>query len=828
MALDTLVHDLRFGLRMLLKSRAVTAVAALSLALGIGATTAIFSLLNVFFWKAVPVADPERVVFIYGTDAKKAGAVAAWNYFPVSYPNLTDLREQVQSFEEVASFTFIPVNLGSETGSPERAWGQLVDGNYFELLGVRAAFGRTFLPAEDRTPGAHPVVVLSHSLWQRRYGADPAWVGRTLRLNGRPFTVVGVTPRGFQGPTSVGGTELWIPMTMSGEMLATAEEAKQRRWRQFTALGRLRPAVPRARAEQEVRTIAARLEREYPADNEGRGFTLLPVAEAGLNPNDRGGHLRAGGLLLGAVALVLTIACANVANLLLSRSLGRKTEIAIRLAQGARRGHLIRQLLTESLLLFAAGGALGLLLAVWMRDLLWRIRPPLFSFLDATIDLGLDRNVLAFTFTLSLGTGLLFGLVPALQASRKELIAHLRQAAPGSERGGAGVRARDLLVVGQIALSLVGLVGAGLFVRSLRNFENVHPGFETRDLLQLTINLDGQSYPEGRVRSYQRRVVDTVEGMPQVVRASLANTRLMSPAGVMMRTFLRPGLDDPTGKGGLLMRTDVVAPGYFDTTGIPRLQGRDFTEHDDADKPQVAIVNEMAARSLWPGEEAVGKRLSIFGETEPIEVVGVAGAIRSGALSTDPEPIVYLGLRQRFTPGVSLVVRTAVPPEAAALSVRRAVQDVDGNLPLVDLETITQSLEASLWAPRVGAALLSAFGLLALVMAAVGLYGVTTHAVEQRRRELAIRLALGAGRGDIFNLVLWRTARVVGAGLAVGVVVSLAFARLISGFLFGIGAADPPTFALILVLLAVVALAASVLPARRATTVQPAAVLRST
>ncbi len=666
MTLSPLAHDVRFGLRMLLKSRTVTAIAALSLALGIGATTAIFSLVNVFFLKSVPVADPERVVFIFGTDSKKAGAAAAWNYFPISYPNFIDVREQVRSFSEVASFVFIPVNLGSETGSPERSWGQLVNGNYFRLLGVEAALGRTFLPDEDRTPGAHPVVVLSHALWQRRYGGDPSWVGRTLLLNGRPFTVVGITPPGFQGPTSVGGTELWIPMAMREQMLATAEEARERRWRQFTALGRLRPGVELARAETEVKTIASRLEQEYAADNEGRGLTLLPITEAGLNPNERSAHLRAGGLLLGAVALVLLIACANVANLLLSRSLARGREIAVRLAQGARRAHLVRQLLVESLLLFAVGGGLGLLFGIWMRDMLWRIRPPLFAFLDPTIDLSLDRNVLAFSFALSLGTGLVFGLVPALQASRRDLIAHLREAAPGTERGQAGGRVRDLLVIGQISLSLVALIGAGLFVRSLRNFERVEPGFETRNLVQLSISLDGQDYPEGRVRDYHRRVVEAVEVLPQVASASLASSRLMSPIGVMMRTFLREGIEDASGKGGFLIRTDIVDLRYFDTAGIRRREGRDFTAFDDEGKPAVAVVNAMAARRLWPGEPAVGKRFSIFGETEPIQVVGVVADIRSGTLSAEPEPIVYLPLRQRFIPGVALLARTDGAPGSGA------------------------------------------------------------------------------------------------------------------------------------------------------------------
>ena len=827
MALDTLVQDLRFGLRMLVKSPATTAIAAVSLALGIGATTAIFSLMNIFLFRNAPVADPERVAFVYGTDAKKAGAVASWNYFPISYTNLGDVGDQVQSFSGYARFTFLPVNLGGESGSPERVWGQIVDGSYFDVLGVRAAHGRTFLPEEDGAPGAHPVVVLSDTIWRRSFGADPGLVGRKLLLNLRPFTVIGIAPRGFQGPSSLGGAELWIPMAMAEQMLPGAQDAlQQRRWRQFNAVGRLRPGLELETAEREMATIAARLEQAYPADNEGRGLTLLPVSQVGLDANQRDRYRRAGVLLLGAVALVLLIACANVANLQLSRSLARNQEIAIRLAQGASRGRVARQLLIESLLLFAVAGALGLLVAIWIRDLLWGVRPPEFAVLDGTIDLSLDQNVLWFNLALALGTGLLFGLIPAVQASRRELVSPLREDSAGSGRGRAGARARDLLVVAQISLSLVALIGAGLFVRSMRNFESVEPGFESRNLFQMTIGLEGQGYPEERVREYQRRVIETVQAQPGVHSASFTSNRLITPF-VAMRTFLRQGIEDASGKGGFLMRTDNVELRYFETARIPFVSGRDFASADTPDKPQVAVVNEAAVRSLYPNESPLGKRLTIFGEQEPIEIVGVVKDVRAGSVTNDPEPTVYMALRQRLEPGVSLLVRTSVPPASVLPAVRRAVQDVDRNLPLIEVETISDTLRASLWAPRAGAALLSIFGLLALVIASVGLYGVTAYSVEQRRRELAIRVALGAGRNDIFYLVLLRTARILAAGLAIGLLAALAFSRTLSGFLFGIHAADPPTFVVILAFLAAVALAASLVPARRATHVEPAVVLRS-
>jgi len=826
--METLVQDLRFGLRMLLKAPAVTGIAVLSLALGIGATTAVFSFVNAFFLRSVPVADPTRIALIYGTDAKKTGAVASWNYFPISDPNFKDLHDQAQSFSATASYTILPVNLAGESAPPERVWGQLVTGNYFDLLGVRALRGRTFRAEEDGAPGAHPVVVISHSLWRRRYGADPNLIGRSLLLSGRLFTVVGIAPPGFQGPSSVGGTEFWIPMPMRDQLLANPQNVRQRRWRQFFALGRLRPGVDLAQADLEVRTIGARLEQEFPADNEGRGFTVLPVGQAGVNPNERNGQLRAGMLLMGAVALVLMIACANVANLLLSRAVGRYQEISIRLAQGATRKRLVRQLLTESLLLFSAGGGLGLLVAVWTRTLLWQIRPPFFSVLDPTIDLSLDRRVLAFNLVLTLATGLLFGLVPAFQSLRQAPALYLKEGTAGSGHGQAGTRARNALVAGQIALSLIALVSAGLFVRSLQNFQHLEPGFETRNLLQLTISSDGNSYPESRVRDYQQRVIETVEALPGVRSASLASSRLMNGASVMMRTILRQGIEDATSKGGLLTRTDLVDPSYFGTAGIPLLQGRDFTASDTPGKPAVAILNEMAARRLWPGQPAVGQQFSIFGEHMNIEVVGVVSNIRAGTLANEPEPILYLPLRQRRVPGVSILVRNESAPEGSLLAVRQAVQKLDHDLPLVDVETISESLGASLWAPSTGAALFSAFGLLALIMAVIGLYGVTAHSLQERRREFAIRSALGASRGDVVYLVLQQTAKIVGVGLALGLVAALVFTRAIGSFLFGVRATDPATFGLIVLLLAGVSLAATLLPIGQATRVEVATVLRAT
>ncbi|MGH9798289.1 MAG: ABC transporter permease, partial [Candidatus Polarisedimenticolia bacterium] len=478
--MDTLFQDLRYGARMLTKARGFTLVAALSLALGIGANTTIFSLINALFLNPVPVEDPATVVSLYTTDERNKGGFN--DFMLMSRPNYIDFRDQSTSFSGMTAVTFTQVALAG-SGKPEQLNALLTTGNYFDLLGVRAAIGRTYGPDDDRTPGAHPFVVMSDGLWKRRFGADPSVVGRPLRLNNHPFTVIGIAPGGFKGTQVIGGPDLWMPSMMYREVLSGffLENYEDRRTLLWFVTGRLKPGVPADRALSELRTIAARLEKEYPEPNRGRGATLLPLAQSAINPALRRNFVLAGGLLMTVVGLVLLIACANVANLLLARATARRREIAIRLSLGAGRGRLVRQLMTESVLLSLLGGAAGLLVAFWGRDLLLAFRPPNLP-LDR-IDVPVDGQVLLFTLALSVVTGLLFGLAPALHASRPDLVVDLKDRSAQPSGAGRRFNLRSVLVVAQVALSLVSLIGAGLFLRSLRNAQQIDPGFETRDLL---------------------------------------------------------------------------------------------------------------------------------------------------------------------------------------------------------------------------------------------------------------------------------------------------------------------------------------------------------
>src|SRR5262245_32619090 len=489
--MQTLWQDMRYGARMLWKKPGFTLIAVLTLALGIGANTAIFTLVNAVFLQPLPVAEPARLMSVFGTDENNRGAQN--DFIPVSWPNFKDYRDQNDVFTGMIAFQFLGLNF-SGRGEPQQINGMIVTGNYFDLLGVKAAIGRTFLPEEDRTPGTHPVVVLSYGAWQRRFGADPAVVGRAIKLNGLDYTVVGVAAEGFKGTDAIGGVDCWIPTMMHDQVLTGVfrEWFNERRPLILNVIGRLKPGVTQQQAETAMRVIGRRLEQDFPNDNDKRNVTLIPLNQSTVPPQLRSVFLRAGGLMLTVVGLVLLIACANVANLLLARATAGRKEIALRMARGAGRARLIRQLLTESLLLALAGGVVGLMLALACRDLLWAFRPPGINAGD--INLSIDPRVLGYTLLLSLLTGVIFGLAPALQASRAELITELKEKGAQAARGSRWFSLRNLLVVGQVALSLVALIGAGLFLRSLGNAQQINPGFETEKLLVLSFDVGAQGY----------------------------------------------------------------------------------------------------------------------------------------------------------------------------------------------------------------------------------------------------------------------------------------------------------------------------------------------
>ncbi|MBP1596232.1 MAG: hypothetical protein H6Q05_1609 [Acidobacteria bacterium] len=819
--MQNLLQDWRYGVRLLFRNPLFTIVAVVSLGLGIAANTTIFSVFNAVFLHTLPVAGPDRLVSVFTTDARNTGRFT--NYMQLSLPNYEDFRDQNEVFSGLVAQAFPALSL-SAGGEPERVVGAIVTGNYFDVLGIKAAAGRTFLPEEDDVEGRNPVVVLSHRLWQRRFGGDRDLIGRQIVLNRYDYTVVGVAPEGFRGTFAIGGPDVFVPMAMHQQVLTdfALQQFHNRRSLLFNVFGRLKPDVPLAKARQAMQKIARNLEQAYPKDNEARSIALVPLTEALVNPNVRGQAVLAGGMMMGAVSLVLLIACANVANLLLARSTVRQREMAVRLSLGAGRIRLVRQLLTESLLMAGLAGLLGLLLAGWGRDLFWMMRPPLLAQND--MDIALDSRVLIFTAAISLLTGLLFGLVPALQATRVDLTHALKVRSGQPHKSGRWLNLRNMLVVAQVALSLIALVGAGLFLRSLQSAQRIDPGFESKNLFMISYDLAGQRYEEAQGRDFMRKVTERVEAIPQVVAAEHASAPPFG--GDVMRTVFVEGQDVNDPRNGRLTALLRVGPGYFHAARIPVVRGRAFTERDTKDAPMVAVVNETMARRLWPGEEALGKRFRCFGESWVIEVVGVARDAKYMTLGEEPMSFMYFPLFQHYTPAVTLLVRTKAEPSDAIGIVRGQIQALDKTLPLVDVNTIGKIMETVLWAPRMGAGLLALFGLLALLLAAVGLYGVMSYSVVQRTQEIGIRMAMGAQPRDVVRLVLGQAAVIVLVGGLIGVAGAVAVTSMLSSLLYGIGSGDPVAFAGTTLLLVVVALLASYLPCRRATRVDPVVTLR--
>jgi macrolide transport system ATP-binding/permease protein len=816
------VQDVRYATRLLVKSPAYTLAAALSLALGVGANTTIFTVLNSVLLHPLAVREPSALVSVFTTDARNTGRLAA--FLPTSWPNFQDYRDHSQSFEGLFVEQFVPLSV-AHGGQAEQVFGEIVSGNFFSVLGVTPRLGRAFRAEEDGVSGAHPVVVLGDGFWKRELGADPGVVGRTITLNRQPFTVIGVAPEGFKGTNAIGAPAMWVPLAMHREVLSgfAAENFDSRRALLFNITGRLKSGIPLAQAEAEMKTLASQLEREYPVPNKGRSVVLVPLSQATINPGFRSQAVLGGAMLMAVVAFVLLIACANVANLLLARATTRRKEIAVRLSLGAGRGRLVRQLLTESLLLAGCGGLLGLIVATWGRNLLWAYRPP---FLPAdAVDLSFDGRVLAFTVGITLATGILFGLVPALQASRSDLVMELKDRSSLPTGGGRRFSARNIFMVGQLALSLVALIAAGLFLRSLGNAQRIDPGFEVQRVGVLRFDLGSQGYAEPAGRDFQRRVLDRVRTLPGVQSAALSDSVPLFGGG-LARSVFPEGRDASDPKNGILVQLNAVTVGYFSTLGIPRLRGRDFTDADNEAAPRVAIINETAAKRFWPGEDAVGKRFTFFDAPAPTEVVGIARDSKYNFIGEDPMPFIYTPLLQAYNPAVALNVRGA-EPGALLPAARSAVQQFDRQLPLVNVSTLTEVFDQSLWAPRMGATLLALFALLALVLAAVGIYGVTSYAVEQRTREIGVRMALGAADAEVLTLVLRQSMTLVALGIAAGLVVALALARTITSLLYDVAAVDPVTYVAIPIILAVVAFAACYVPARRASRVDPLLALRA-
>lgn len=818
----TLLQDIRYGARLLLRSPAVTVVAVLSLALGIGANTTIFTLVNAVLLNPLPVKDASRLVSVETAEPRNGvlaplGAISRLNY--------QDLRDGSDVFSGMAAATFAALAL-SGGGEPEQVFGQLVTGNYFDVLGAPLAAGRTFLPDEDSQPGTHPVVVLAHGFWQRRFGGRTDLIGQSITLNGQRFTVIGVTAEGFRGTGQLGGPELWVPLAMYREVLTGVALGfyDSRRALFYQAHARLKDGVTVEQASANMAALGKGLEESFPTDNRGRTFTVRSLAEGSLPPAFLQQLRLSGGLLMAIVGLVLLIACGNVANLLVARATARRQEIAVRLSLGASRARLMRQLLTESLLLAVLGGLGGIAVAFWARSLLWAYRPPFL--LENSLDLNFDGKVVAFTVLVSLATGVLFGLVPALQSSRPDMVTELKERTTVPS-GSHWYSVRNLLVVGQVALSFVALLSAGLFLRSLANAQQIDPGFDGDQLMVLGMNAGTQGFDEPRGRDLYRRALERLAGVSGVESATIS-TSVPLFGGGLGRTVFRDGVDPKDPRNGRMTQVNQVGDQYFETLGIGVVKGRPFTPNDRSGAPPVAIINEVMAKQVWPNEDPIGRHLTLFNDPVPREIVGIAKTIKYNALGEDETMYLYLPMEQNYASQVIVQVRAAGDPTTLLGTVRRELQQLEPQMPLLNVNTYRAVFQQSLWAPRMGAWLLGIFASLALLLASIGLYGVMAYSVSLRTRELGIRLALGARQQDVRNMVVRQGVLLALGGVVIGLLVGAGLAQLITvtRLLYGVNAIDPLTFSVIPIVLLLVAVLATFLPAWRASRVDPVEALR--
>jgi predicted permease len=809
-SIEMLWQDLRYGARMLARNRGFTVVAVIALALGIGANSAIFSVVNTVLLRPLPYKDPEQLVMVWEEGTPQGQGLPINS---VSAANYVDWRDQNQVFANMAVIGRVTFNL-TGSGEPERLDGRRVSANLFELLGVEPQVGRKF-SAEEDSPGANRVVILSHGLWQRRFGAQSDIIGKHLTLSGETREVVGVMPPWFQFPSR--DDQLWVPIAFG------PQQAANRGNNSYEVIARLKPGVTREQAEAEMDAITARLQQQYPDVVKTKGSVVIPLHEQLV------GDIKPALLiLLGAVGFVLLVACANVANLLLARAAVRHKEIAVRLALGARRWRLVRQLLTESLLLSAMGGAVGLLLAIGGVNLLKAFIPDNVS---QVTEVSVDANVLAFTLGVSLLTGLIFGLVPALQTSRFDLNDALKEGGRDSSAGQHGNHIRNLLVVGEVAVSLVLLIGAGLLIHSFVRLRSVDPGFRTDNLLTMRIALPRLKYPDHpRRTAFFEELLSRVQRVPGVRSAAVANWIPLTLQGDTFGISVE-GRPDPGAQEMPDVVTRVVSFDYLNTMGIQLLRGRHFDDQQDrTDSAPVAIISETTARRLWPDEDPLGKRLRPGGadSEEPwITVIGVAEDVRQFELTAEPRLQMYLANVQPsyFVPG-HLVVRTDIDPMSLAGAVRQAVWEIDKDQPVSDVRSMDQIFAESIAHQRFSMVLLGTFAAVAMLLGTVGIYGVMSYTVAQRKHEIGVRMALGAGTGNVVSLIVGHGLKLTLIGVVVGLAAAFVLSRVMQSLLFGITATDPATFIAIPLVLMAAATLASYVPARRASKIDPVIALR--
>ena len=812
--MNTFLQDIRFGLRMLLKSPSVSIVATIALALGIGANTAIFSVVNAVLLQPLPYPEPDSLVAVFETDTQRGQQRGSH-----SYPNFFDLRAQNTVFERISTYRSGDYIMTGR-GEPARLQGSVVTADLFPLLGVQPMLGRAFLPDEDKPSETGRVVVLSHALFQRRFGGDPSIINQSITLEGISFTVVGVMPEGFEFPIQNDPVELWT--TIAGDASGKEPVTAQRGAHFLQVIGRLKQGVTKEQAQSELATIAARLEQQYPDTNTHRSFRVDSALTALV------GDIRPALLiLLGAVACVLLIACANVANLLLARATSRHKEMAIRSALGASRVRVIRQLLTESVLLSLVGGGVGLLLAVWWSDLLVALGK---EDIPRAVHVGMDWRVLGFTLGVSLLTGLTFGLAPAFHSSKTELVESLKEGGRGTSEGARRNRVRNVLVVVELAVAVILLVGAGLLMQSLWRLQKVNSGLQPENVLTFNVVLPDIKYKSDKQGQFFIDLKQRLESTPGVQSASailplpLSGDRFSISFEIEGRP-LAPK-DHPSAD---FFATGV---GYFKTLGIPIIKGRDFDDRDKHGSTPVIIISETFARQHFPNEDPLGKRIkpgiSTYEDEDKTmrEIIGVVGDVRNRNLSTEPKPAYYLPQTQvPFTQMVA-VVKTTGDPRSLISAATKQVAVMDPDIPLFGVKSMPEYLSSSVAAPRFSTTLLSIFAAVALVLTVVGLYGVMSYSVAQRTNEIGIRLALGAQSRDVLLMIVKQGGTLILLGLVIGLAGAYALTRLIASLLFGVTAKDPFTFAAVAVLLAIVALLACYVPALRATKVDPMDALR--
>jgi predicted permease len=824
---EGLMQDVRYALRGLVASRGFTAVALLSLALGIGINTAMFSLVNAVLLRPLPVTQPDRLAEIYtSSDFPESTS---------SYQDYLDLAARTRTFAGLAGHSLMFANI-SRDGQARLALGEVVTANYFDVLGVRPSLGRTFDASEDRAEGGNRVVVISDRLWKRGFGGDAGVIGRALRVRGLDYTIVGVMPARFTGMTPGLMAEMWIPASMIAEVEPVGmndfvpsptgtTRLTQRGSRWMFVKGRLKPGVSFAQARADVEAVMAGLAAEYPQTNRSRRGVLKASNDVRIHPMIDGALLPGAAAMMIGVGLVLLITCANIANMLLARGTARRREMAIRLAIGAGRARIIRQLIVESLVLAGLGGIAGLLLAAWSVRLLASVQPP-FP-IPITLDLGLDVRVLAFATAITLVAGALFGTAPALQATRPDLVPSLKND-PASSREGGRFALRNLLVVAQVTVSVVLLVAAALLTRGTLAAAATDVGFAPRGLAVSTIDLQMHRYTPDRGRAFYREALERVRAIPGVTGAALVERLPFSP-NIHTNNVFVDGRTYPEGSTGDVIDVTRVSAGYFETLAVPLVTGRDFDARDTETSPGVVIVNQAMARKYWPGGNAIGQRLHLLRpDGRAYEVVGVVRDHKVRTIGESPRPLIHFARSQSYQPAATILARTSGDTAILVRDMRTALIALEPELVFIENQSMEAEIATTMFPARAGAALAAAFGSLALLLASIGLYGVLAFWVGRRTREIGVRIALGARPSSVVGLVLAQGLTLVGGGLAAGVLLAAIVTRVLQGSLYGVPALDPVAYLVSIVTLLTVALVAHVVPARRAARVDPMTALRST